>query len=121
MLKACSRCGKIHPQGYRCKVGIKRTYERGEPSKLRNSKAWRDKSIEVREKAQGLCEVCKDMGIYNYRGIEVHHIDPLSNEPSKLLDNANLIALCTYHHKQAEKGELDKDYLHELANKREKI
>ena len=38
----------------------------------------------------------------------------------KFLDNYNLICLCTDHHKQADQGKLDKEYLRKLARKREK-
>ena len=37
----------------------------------------------------------------------------------KLLDNSNLVCLCTKHHKEADKGLLSKTYLEELARKRE--
>ena len=36
-----------------------------------------------------------------------------------LLDNYNLICLCQEHHKQAEIGKIDRDYLYRLARQRE--
>lgn len=119
MMKSCPYCGRIHPVGYICPKKPKRTYHGGEERKLRSSNAWTKKSKEIREKAQGLCEVCRDQGLYTYTGLEVHHIDKVRENKDKLLDDYNLICLCTDHHKQAEQGKLDKEYLRKLARKRE--
>ena len=57
---------------------------------------------------------------YNYNNLEVHHITKLSDDPSGLLDDDNLIALCVKHHKQADYGEVEADYLRELVKERVK-
>lgn len=120
LYKSCPRCGKIHPSNYKCTKGI--VYRSiGEERKQRSSGAWTKKSIEVRKKASYLCEVCRDNGVYTYSGVEVHHIEKLHERPDLLLDNYNLIALCKRHHEEADEGILDKDYLRELAKKREDI
>lgn len=117
MWKACSRCGKIHDVNHKCNVN--RVYNGGRERELRDTYAWQKKSLEVREKAQYLCEVCRDQGVYTYNDLEVHHIDKVKDEPSKLLDNHNLVCLCVTHHKQADRGEIDKEYLKRLAEARE--
>lgn len=117
-LKSCSRCGKIHPRAYKCNVG--RIYAKTDESRLRSKHAWTKKAKQIKEDASGLCEVCRDLGVYTYDGLEVHHITKLSENPDGLLDDANLIALCVYHHKQADAGEIDADYLRELARERGK-
>ena len=117
MYKSCSRCGKVHPKGYQCRVGI--VANGGRERKLRSTYAWTKASLRVRDDANFLCEVCKDQGIYNYRDIEVHHIVKVKDDESKLLDNENLICLCQEHHKQADNNEIDKDYLLRLARERE--
>ena len=119
MYKSCPYCGGIHPVGYICPKKPKRTYHGGEERKLRSTNAWTKKSKEIREKAQGLCEVCRDKGLYTYTGLEVHHIVKVSEDKAMLLDDYNLICLCVDHHKQAEQGKLDKEYLRNLARKRE--
>lgn len=122
MLKACGRCGKLHPLGYVCRYGQKLKYsERSdiETAKLHNKSAWRNKRESIRERAFNLCEVCKAEGVYTYDAIEVHHITKLSQEPTGLLDDSNLIALCVKHHKQADRGELKASYLRELARARD--
>ncbi len=118
MLKACSVCGKIHPQGYKCHRH--REYKQTEERKLRATYDWTKKSLEVRDKAHYLCEVCRDQGVLTYEDLEVHHIDKLSENKEGLLDNLNLVCLCVKHHKQADAGEIDKDYLRELARGRER-
>ena len=118
MFKACSRCGKIHPANYNCTAG--RVYRGGEERKLRAKYAWEKKSKEVRAKADYLCEVCRDQGIYSYNNVEVHHIEKLKDAPEMLLEDSNLVCLCTKHHKDADAGLIDKAYLSHLAGIREK-
>ena len=117
--KSCPYCGRIHPVDYNCPAKPKRVYKGTEERKLRNTSAWIKKSKEIRDKAQGLCEVCRDKGIYTYKGIEVHHITKIRDDKDRLLDNYNLVALCQEHHKLADKGKLSQDYLRKLARKRE--
>ena len=117
--KSCPFCGRIHPVDYNCPAKSKRVYKGTEERKLRNTNDWKKKSEEIREKAQGLCEVCRDKGIYTYKGIEVHHITKIRDDKEGLLDNYNLVALCQEHHKLADKGKIDKDYLRRLARQRE--
>ena len=118
MFKSCSKCGKIHDTKFKCYAGqdiLKNREER----KLRSQYVWTQKSEEIRERANHLCEVCRDRGAITYDNIEVHHIVKVKDDSSKLLDNYNLVCLCQEHHKQADKGEIDVDYLLELAKKRE--
>lgn len=122
MYKSCQRCGRIHSANYTCKVGVKkRSYNYYyEESKLRNTTAWVYKAREMKERASYLCEVCRDEGIYNYEDLEVHHIVKLQDDPTKLLDDDNLITLCISHHKLADAGMIDKGYLLKLVDAREK-
>lgn len=117
MYKACSRCGKIHKAGYHCITH--REYKRDNTRQLRSTYKWTLKSQDIRERANYLCEVCRDQGIYNYKDIEVHHIVKVGDDETKLLDDDNLICLCQYHHKQADKGDIDRDYLTKLAQARD--
>ena len=118
MYRSCSKCGKIHAANYRC-GSYKRVYVGGDERKLRSTNKWTEKSKEIRERANHLCEVCRDEGIYTYNDLEVHHIEKVTDAPGMLLDNDNLICLCQFHHKEADKGDLDKDYLRSLAQIRE--
>lgn len=115
-LKSCSRCGKIHPRNYKCKVG--RLYEKTDERGLRSKYAWTLKARQIKEDANGLCEVCKAQGVYTYDDLEVHHIIKLRDDPGGLLEDDNLICLCVYHHKQADDGQLGVEYLRELVKER---
>lgn len=117
MYKSCSKCGKIHDSNYKCKVGYQKK-ELSEERKLRNKKVWARKSKDIRERANYLCEVCRAEGIYNYRDIEVHHITKIRDNKDKLLDDTNLICLCKSHHKLADLGKIDKDYLLQIVKER---
>ena len=116
MLRSCSRCGRIHEVGAKCK-----TMRRADVNEvaLRNKSIWHKKSNEIRDKSLNLCAICQDLGEITYKNLEVHHIIKLKDNPDGLLDDSNLIALCSYHHKLADKGEYDIDYLRDLAKKRD--
>ena len=117
MYKSCSKCGKIHDVNFKCN-SFDNSAGRSE-RKLRSKYIWTKKSEEIRERANFLCEVCRDQGKITYDNIEVHHIVKVKDDESLLLDNENLICLCQEHHKLADKGNLDPDYLRKLALKRE--
>ena len=118
MYKACSRCGKVHDTKYKCSVKRKYNYN-NEERKLRNTNKWHKKSLQVREKSRWLCAVCFEEGIYTFDNLEVHHIVKLKEDKTKLLDDYNLICLCSMHHKLADEGKISAEHLLELAKKRE--
>ena len=116
MLRACSKCGRVHDSSYKCNKGrLPQTDEQT----LRNLSKWHKKSEEIRDRSFNLCAICQDKGEINYLNIEVHHIIKLRDDPNGLLEDSNLIALCSYHHKLADKGEYDIDYLKALVKKRD--
>ncbi len=119
MFRTCTKCGRIHDTKYKCQVNnvIKQATDE---SRLRSTNRWTKKSIEIRTKANYLCEVCKDRGILNYDNLEVHHIIKLKDDSERLLDDLNLICLCSEDHKKADSGELSVEYLQNLAEQREK-
>ena len=115
-LKACSVCGKIHDSSIKC---TRRDARVDREHKLRQTNKWHKKSLEIRERSQWLCAVCRAQGLFNYESLEVHHIEKLRDNPDGLLDDDNLICLCTAHHKLADDGQLDADYLRKLAQMRD--
>lgn len=117
MYKSCSRCGKVHSTRYKCNHNKEK--QDTEVRKLRNKNSWHNKSKEIREASSYICSVCRAEGRYTHTGLEVHHITPVKEDKDRLLDNYNLICLCQEHHKQAELGKIDKDYLYLLARDRE--
>ena len=119
MYKACSRCGKIHDINYRCYIGDNIRKKDTKANRFRRTTQWKNKSEEIREDSKYLCNVCLDNNIYTYDNLEVHHIEPIEQNYERRLDNYNLICLCNEHHREAEKGKIKKEYLFELAEKRE--
>lgn len=118
MYKSCSRCGKIHDSKYTCNKG--RIYNPSNEGAIRNTHSWHKKAEEIKRKSNYLCELCKELDHrYTYDNLEVHHIDKLKDKPERLLDNYNLICLCERHHTQVENDVKIKDYLFELARRRE--
>ena len=119
MKKTCKYCGIVdidHICPY--KKSRKKTGDR-ESDKFRKSKAWTNKSIEIRQRDRYLCRVCEanlynTIRQFNYDKLEVHHIVPINEDYNKRLDNDNLITLCCYHHKMADKGEISREELKKL-------
>ena len=123
-LVTCRYCG-IVPRGHQCKHKTSRQKSGDRQSdRFRKTKAWTDKSIEIRQKSKYLCAVCMEgthhtMNWLNYKNLEVHHIYSLAEDYSKRLDNGNLICLCQFHHKMAEQGEISREELLELVKRRD--
>ena len=118
MLRSCTKCGRIHDINFKCNGGgrLPQTAEQA----LRRRTSWTNKSREIRERSKYLCAVCLDKGEARADDdIEVHHIRKLRDYPEGLLEDDNLVCLCTLHHKQADNGILSAEYLRELAQKRD--
>ena len=124
MLKTCSHCGIVE-ENHICKYRhYKKKNKDSKADKFRKTKAWTNKSLELRQKSKYLCAICMEnkyhtINQFNFDKLSVHHIVPLEEDYNKRLDNDNLICLCYYHHKMAEKGEISREELFELVNKRD--
>ena len=119
MWKSCSKCGKIHEYNKKCYVGDSFKKKDTNANKFRNTIQWTNKAEEIKENSNYLCIICLKNNIYNYKLLEVHHIEPLSENFERRLDNYNLICLCNKHHRDAEKGNIKREYLFRLAEERE--
>ena len=114
MLKTCSRCG-IVPYDHVCPYR-KRKKDNTKSNAIRQTNKWHKKSIEIRERDNYLCRICRlnlydTVRQYNNDYIEVHHIIPLQIDDTKAFDDNNLISLCHYHHELAEDGTIPKEEL----------
>lgn len=117
----CAHCGVVR-RGHRCpyKTYTKKSYDT-EADSFRRSKRWTAKSVEIRERDRYLCKVCEanlynTVQQFNYKNLDVHHIEKLSENYDKRLDNDNLISLCRLHHKMADDGYIPKEVLYSLIN-----
>ena len=110
LMKTCSRCGKLHPLGYKCYANSKNYYKESNPEirKFRSSSLWTNKADEIKDRDHYLCQVCLSKNILNYDDLSVHHILPLREDFSKRLDNNNLITLCEKHHRMCEEGKISR-------------
>lgn len=121
MLRACSRCGRIHERGFVCMPGTSYKRERNsQADKFRNTSIWRQKSEYIKARDMHLCRICLTKQYntvlqYNSRKLSVHHIVPLAEDYSKRLDDDNLITLCSYHHELAEQDRIPRRLLRDLA------
>lgn len=120
-LKTCTYCRKIHDNKMKCtaKKGYYREknsrYEKDKDYlKFIKSKAWNDKSQEIKLLDSHCCLVCKSLNLNSPIYLEVHHIIKFRNDSSLGLDNNNLITLCVEHHKQADNNKISSNELHRL-------
>ena len=121
MLKACSKCGRIHERGYKCttEAAVKQA-RNSDADRFRNTQDWRRKSENIKKRDMHLCRVCMTKQYntilqYNARKLSVHHIVPLTEDYDRRLDDDNLITLCSYHHELAERGAIPRHLLRDLA------
>ena len=79
--------------------------------KFRSSRIWQKKRDEIKNRDKHLCRNCLNNGILNFKKLEVHHIDAISNDWNSRLDSNNLITLCSTCHKNAENGNIQKYFV----------
>ena len=118
MLKSCSKCGRVHEHNYNCKAIIIKN-SGSLSNKFRNTQAWRNKRKIVHDRDKGLCQICirdlyDTLGRRFNNSIEVHHIEPIVEAYELRLEDSNLISLCIYHHKMADKGEIQRAVLKDM-------
>lgn len=118
----CKYCGVVS-RGHSCPHKKSRVKSIDSDSvRFRNTKAWMRKSQEIKQRDRHLCAVClanlyNTISMLNYKAVEVHHITTIKEDYNRRFDNDNLITLCVYHHKMADKGEIPKSVLYELVKK----
>ena len=116
----CRHCG-IVPRGHICPHKKRRAKDGdAQAVKFRNTKAWANKSTEIRQRDRYLCQLClrnlyDTISWLSYKTVEVHHIIGINEDYNKRLDNDNLISLCSYHHKMADKEEIPKKVLLDIV------
>ena len=111
MLKSCQYCGRIHDSKFDCGKKPKRNYIRTKEDQFRYTRAWNNKREEIKQRDKYLCQVCirnlyNTLQQFNYDGLEVHHAEKLNDAYEKRMDNDNLLTLCVYHHRMADRGEI---------------
>ncbi len=116
-LNTCKMCGRIKKRNQNC-CKNKKVYNQTKYDLFRNTKKWQRKREEIKERDRYTCSICNlSKNKYNYEKLEVHHIDKLCENWEARLNNDNLITLCVYHHKLADKGRITKELLKQLVKK----
>lgn len=125
MLKTCNHCGVVS-EGHICphKKSRQKNGDR-QSDKFRNTTRWQRKRDEIKVRDRYLCQICirdryNTLSFLNYKTVEVHHITPINEDYNRRLDNDNLISLCSYHHKMADKGQIPREELYEIVSDKEK-
>ena len=116
----CKYCGIVN-RGHICPHRKKRIKKGNKQSDaFRKTKAWTNKSIEIRKRDRYLCQMClrnlyNTLDFLNFKMVDVHHITSLEEDYNRRLDNDNLISLCRYHHKMADDGKIPKKVLCDIV------
>ena len=126
MLKSCKFCGRIHDSNYTCELRPKRKYNKRDSriDIFRSSALWQKKRETIKKRDLNLCQICiRNLSntnfLYKYKDLQVHHIIPIQEDWDKRLDDDNLITLCPYHQKLAEKGKITRKKLLEIVEEQE--
>ena len=120
MFKLCSQCGELHDfNAAPCQA--RRTKRDTRAVRFRNTSRWQRKRKEISERDRHLCQVClideyDTRQMYTYDNIEVNHIVPINEDISRALDDDNLISLCSFHHKMADRGQIPRVVLFALTH-----
>ena len=122
MFVTCKYCG-IVPRDHNCKNKPTKKKDT-KASSFRNQRKWKEKSQRVKQRDKFLCQIClqekyNTMKKYNFDSLEVHHIEPISENYDRRLDSTNLVTLCSYHHKMADKGEIPRGELFQIVEENE--
>ena len=124
MLISCKYCGKIHEKKYSCRQKEEDIARQGKKKgtredKFRWSGEWKRKREEIRERDSQACQICARDGRVETGGLSVHHIIPIEESWESRLEGENLITVCAMHHEAAEKGEIERKKLQEIAKEQE--
>lgn len=132
MLISCSYCGKIHEKSYICPQKQQRIAERQSSRSEKNkriydfhrSQAWKNKSLEIKERDKYCCQICirglyRAQRKYETENLSVHHIIPVAEDWDRRFDGDILLTTCGRHHEMAERGEIPRDMLLNIAREQE--
>lgn len=115
MLRACPVCGRIHDASRKCRA--KRAPRLSAADRFRNTKEWQDARDEARERDMNMCVVCRSKGIVTVDDLSVHHIVPLEEDYELRAELENLATVCGEHHREAERGDISRDFLRDLIGR----
>lgn len=110
----CKHCLKIHCMELKCtqmqqhirnrNANRRKQYnnKHKEYSNCYNSTKWKKVREKALEQTNYMCAICLELGKYNYKDIQVHHLEKIKENKNKIFELDNLIPLCREHHNQVE-------------------
>lgn len=123
MLRSCKYCGRIHDVKYVCPRRPKKYHEKKDTqsNSFRNTYQWQCKREQIKARDLNLCQACLHnlygtLQRYTYEDLEVHHIVPINEDETLMLEDKNLITLCSRHHHYAENGRITRYDLQSIVN-----
>ncbi len=125
MLRSCPYCGRIHEKKYDCGKRPRQQKIRSKATLFRNSRKWREKREQIRERDKNLCQICI-RNLYgtklqfNHEKLSVHHAVPLEIDYDLRLDDDNLLTMCDMHHELAESGAIPYEVVKKIIDEQEK-
>ena len=124
MLKSCKYCMRIHDSKYNCGKKPQRKKHGNDKERFRWTQAWQKKREEIKQRDSYLCQICirklyDTHNQYNYNDLEVHHGVPLEEDFEKRLDNDILLTICERHHEMAERGDISRREILDIAGEQE--
>ena len=116
MLKACSRCGKVHKWD-ECQMPAPIIYKKKDTyqSSFRSSGPWKRKRSEILQRDAFVCRLCLSRGRLTGEDLEVHHIIPIKTDRRLELADSNLITVCARCHEEVEGNDNYIEVLRELV------
>lgn len=113
-LIACKHCGKVHAKDFNC-GSIPSRKKNTDAEKLRSSYKWQQLREKIKARDFYLCRWSLAHGELVADSLEVHHIIPIEERPDLALEPSNLITLTARVHERAERGEIPREALQQLA------
>lgn len=125
MLKSCKYCGRIHDSRFDCGKKPKHNKKITYIDRFRNSRKWREKREQIRQRDKNLCQICvRNMygadRKYNYDNLSVHHAISIDSDYDRRLESGNLLTVCDKHHEMCESGEIPYDTVRRIIEEQER-
>lgn len=108
-LVSCKYCNSIHTRGTQCSKKPKSKVKRDKDyDKIYNSYRWKKLRSGVLKDSIYMCSVCaRQKGVIPRQATEVHHITYMTDDIEGAYDRANLLAICSLHHKEIHSNNLN--------------
>lgn len=109
-LRSCQYCFSYHSIDEICPKKPKRKAMSNddvkEQNKIYSSSRWQRLRELVKRDSNYMCVICKSKGDISYAD-QVHHIVPITLDKDLSYSYENLVSLCSYHHEEIHKKNIN--------------